>query len=178
MYVRDKKMSKNAKDDEGTLNNVLQLKKQVAYGFIDQLPKLPLFKKDIVSIILNYDRILNELPPIDDFERQFGRFSQSAYLKLKNEELEERYKVMDDCVYEHNETLKNRKKALSYITKNMTKAATTTTSSTSTSSNTSTSDVDSEKIGLKRKKNPPLFGPSPDELKKRDSHLHYPNFLL
>ena len=169
-------MSNNTKQDEGTLNDVLQLKKQVAYGVISRLPKLPAFKKDIVAIIQNYDRVLNELPPIDEFERQFGGFSQSSYLKCKKDELEQRYQVMDDCVFEPNEMLKDRKKALSKITENTTTPATATKSSLSTLCNIPTSqttlptsssqilfDIVLEKTSGTKRKKQHLFVPSPDK---------------
>ena len=95
-------MQKNAKQDKGTLKDVLERKKQDEFGFIDPLPELPMFKKDIITIIQLYDNILNDLPPADHFESQFGRFTKSSYLKFRKEDLEQRYQVMDDCVYEHN----------------------------------------------------------------------------
>ena len=89
---------KGNEDDEGSLKDVLHYKKLVAYGKIDNLPKIPTFKKDIITILHKYDKILNELPPVDDFGRQLGRFSNSSYLKCKKECLVDRYNVMDDCV--------------------------------------------------------------------------------
>ena len=78
---------KGNEDDEGSLKDVLHYKKLVAYGKIDNLPKIPTFKKDIITILLKYDIILNELPPVDDFKGQLGKYSMSAYLKFKIEDL-------------------------------------------------------------------------------------------
>ncbi len=113
---------KGNEDDEGSLKDVIHYKKLVAYRKIKNLPKIPSFKKDIITILLKYDIILNELPPVDDFGRQLGKFSKSSYLKFKKEDLVERYNVMNDCVYQHNKIvmMKDKTRAIARINRNMT----------------------------------------------------------